>query len=143
VRRGAWDDEGAGVVLVLALVGLVGALGLVLGGVGLGVVARARAQAAADLAALAAGDVLAVQAALAGGAAPQPGVACRRAGDVAARNGAVLVDCGAERGGVVVVRARVVTPWGDALAGARAGPAWVRAGGSGGDDDAGPAAGGP
>ena len=53
-------DEGAGSVLALAIVGVVALLGLLLGGFGAATVARTGAQSAADLAALAAGDSLAL-----------------------------------------------------------------------------------
>jgi len=116
-------DEGSGTVIAIALAGVVVLVGLVLAGVGAGVSARARAQSAADLAALAAGDVLATQLALAGADGPGGGeAACARASEVAARNGARLEGCVREPGSVVVVHVSRATPWGSALAGARAGP---------------------
>jgi len=120
-----WGDDGAGTVLAIALAGVVVLVGLVLGAVGAGVVARAGAQSAADLAALAAGDVLAMQLVLAG---PESGVgsagvsaACERADRVAARNGATLAGCTHEGAGVVLVHVSRATVLGAARAAARAG----------------------
>ena len=76
--------------------------------------ARARAQTAADLAALGAGT-----AAMYAAAAP-----CETAGEITRRNGAVLISCVDEGAGVFVVSARVEAPAGRAAwASARAGPA--------------------
>lgn len=109
-------------MLALALLAVVGLIGLVLGGVGTGVVARARAQSAADLAALAAGDLLAIETLLAG-VSPGSSEACDRARRVTARNGAELESCATEPGSVVVVKTSVDTVLGPARAAARAGPA--------------------
>lgn len=79
--------------------------------IGGAVVARHRAQAAADLAALAAAQHLAAG----------PAAACRAAEAVAAAMGAAVGSCGV--GGLdVVVSATVRTRAGQALASARAGP---------------------
>ncbi len=125
-RAPRWgDDEGAGTVLAIALSGVVVLIGLVLGAVGAGVVARSGAQSAADLAALAAGDVLALEIVLIGSVdhgGSTASAACERAGRVAARNGAALDACAHEGGGVVVVHVSRATPIGPARAAARAGP---------------------
>lgn len=96
--------------LVAALVGVA------LGGVWIGsaVIARHRAQAAADLAALAAAQ------ALAGG----PAGACQAAQALAARMGAVLAQCRLDQLDVIVtVRTESTARFGgSALASARAGP---------------------
>ena len=111
---GRRDDAGAGTVLAVAMVGLLvtvtvatsGAVGLVAG--------HRRAQAAADLAALA------------GAAALQDGGdACRRAGTVAERNGASLRRCRVEDWSVaLVVASSVRLPGGsiDLRARSHAGP---------------------
>ena len=76
--------------------------------------ARARAQTAADLAALGAAT-----AAMYASAEP-----CQTAREVAQRNGAVLISCVDERAGVFAVTAEVPAPGGrTAQAPARAGPA--------------------
>jgi len=119
----ARGDEGAGTVLAIALAGVVVLVGLVLAGVGAGVTARAHAQAAADLAALAAGDVLGLDLVLSGEPSGAAGVrACDRAREVAVRNGAVLEACEPRSDAVVVVRVARRTPWGPTSATARAGP---------------------
>lgn len=109
---GGGRDRGSGTVLVIAVLAvavlLVGALGLLAGAQR----ARARAQSAADLGALAAADR-----ALRG--RPDP---CGTAGDVVERNGAVLAGCAVEPGAVVAVTATVATAVGEARADARAGP---------------------
>jgi len=110
-------ERGAGTVLVLGVV-LVGLLVCSAGAVlGQAVVARHRAAAAADLAALAAADVLVGRAA---------GDACGAAGRVAGRGGARLVSC-RPAGEEVVVEvavdvAGVLSGLGPARAAARAGP---------------------
>lgn len=78
-------------------------------------VARHRAQAAADLAALGAAML----------AWDGPAAACARAGDLSARNGASLVACRLEGLDAIVtveVAAVGAARWGDAQASARAGP---------------------
>ena len=117
-------DDGAGSVLALAVAGVVVLMGLALAGVGAAVTGRAAAQATADLAALAAGDALALDLVLGG----VPGrtaeaAACSRAGEVARRNGGALASCAHEGHGVVVVEVTRQTPVGAARAAARAGPA--------------------
>ncbi|WP_454050761.1 Rv3654c family TadE-like protein [Cellulomonas sp. Marseille-Q8402] len=106
------SDRGSGSVLVLVVVAvtvlLTGALGMLVGAQ----VARSRAQAAADLGALAAAEHL-----LRGRAGP-----CAVARDVVERNGAVLASCTVEGGGVVAVRSTAAAPVGDATARASAGP---------------------
>ena len=93
------------VVVVVAIGGIA---------VGAAVVARHRAQAAADLAALAAAAELPAG----------PAVACRRAADVAVATGALVRDCQVLNLDVVVTVAVRVggRTGGEARAGARAGP---------------------
>lgn len=109
--RGLGRDRGSASVLVLALVAVTVALATLLGLLASAHAARGRAQAAADLAALAG-----AQRALTGGAA------CGLAREVAARNGAVLDRCHELPGAVVEVAASVPGVWGVATAAARAGP---------------------
>lgn len=108
-------ERGAATLLALAMAGVLLMVGAALGVVGAMVVAHRRAQAAADLAALA-GAV----------AAGRGEPACAEAGDVAADNGAVSTECVVDRG-TVTVRVRVTGPhWlgqqADLEASARAGP---------------------
>ena len=117
-------DAGAASILVLAV--LMVALVLVAGVGGLSgvVLARHRATAAADLAALAGADVLAGRAA---------GDACAAAGEVAEANGARLGSCAPE-GADLLVSALVVPPGpfaalGSATGRARAGPGTMGASG--------------
>lgn len=116
-RRGA-ADRGSGSVLVIALVAvsvvLAGVVGLMAGVQ----TARARAQAAADLGALAGAHRLLVGA----------GDACARAREVVERNGATLVRCEEVGAGAVAVRTVVPSPVGGAAAAARAGPREHRTG---------------
>ena len=93
----------------VAVLASIAAAGIQLGGA---VVARHRAQAAADLAALAAAGALP-----AGGQA-----ACARAGDIAAAMGASITDCRID-GLDVVIDAQITVGVGAARAVARAGPA--------------------
>lgn len=112
------DDRGSATVWVLALCGVLvslGAAGVLVGGA---VTGRHRAEAAADLAALAAAGR-----AVSGVADP-----CAAAGSVASADGAVLESCTVLPGGVVEVRVTVgvmLGPLGrrQATARARAGPA--------------------
>ena len=119
-RRGPTGDDGAGTVLVLAVVLSALLLAAAVAVLGTAVVARHRATGVADLAALAAADVIL------GRTAGEP---CAAAASVAAAGGAALVRC-APAGTEVVVEVRVDV--GGALAGlgpargaARAGPAPV------------------
>jgi len=90
-------DRGSGTVLVLAAVALAAALSVAGAAVGQAVVARHRAAAAADLAALAA-----VAGAPAGG---DP--SCERAVSSATRNGGRLISCAVEADGSVSVEVAV------------------------------------
>jgi len=128
IRRLAQGDRerGAGTVLLLGVV----AAALVVG-VGLSLlvsaqVARAQAQSAADLAALA--GAAALQDAAYGRTGPAgPGEPCAVAAEVVRRNGARLAACDDQGAGVLAVEARRQAAWGTASARARAGP--LRAGG--------------
>lgn len=107
-------------MLVLALVAVVVATVLAVSAVGAAVVLRHRAEAAADLAALAGADVATGRV---------PGSPCVRAGRVAAVNGARLTGCWVQAEEVVVdvaVRPGSAGPFagltGAARASARAGP---------------------
>lgn len=115
-------DRGAGTVLVIALVAVVFVLAAGLGVVARGHLDRARAQAAADLAALAAAGSIAVPAGVAL-AAPARRDPCALAGEVAGRNAAAVDRCTVVTGGVVEVRVRA----GGAAATASAGPRSARA----------------
>lgn len=127
VEQRPGPDRGSATVLVLALVLVCGFLATAVTGLATAVLARHRAQAAADLGALAGADVLLARAggdvllARAGGAA-----ACTRAAQVARANGAGLRGC-LVRGLDVLVATSVrpagpVGRLGSARARARAGP---------------------
>ena len=104
-RRGRPQDRGGGVVLVLGLVAVALGVAFALTALGAAAVARHRADAVADLAALAA-------------AAPET-ADCARAAGVAARSDAALLSCGVRSDGSVVVEVTVALPgWLDRLAGA-------------------------
>lgn len=131
--RVAAGDEGSGTVLVIALLAVALVLAAAIGTLGGAQVARGRAQVAADLAALAAADVVALP----------PGVTvtaealrvadpCARAVTVAERNAAKVTSCVADPGGVVTVTVAVDGGRGPfaltATARARAGPQTARDG---------------
>ncbi|MGY1635690.1 Rv3654c family TadE-like protein [Geodermatophilus sp. SYSU D00742] len=112
-------ERGSATVWVVALAGVLAAIGVAAVLVGVAVVGRHRASAAADLAALAAAEQ-AVR-----GRADVCGVAAR----VAEANGARLTGCGVD--GAAVVEVAVVVPvrlgrlgMREAAARARAGPVW-------------------
>lgn len=105
-------DRGSGSVLVVGLLAVSVVLGAVVGLMAGVQGARARAQTAADLGALAAAQRL-----VAGGLE-----VCARALETVERNGAVLTGCDQLGGAVVEVRVAARSPVGDALAQARAGP---------------------
>jgi len=115
------SQRGAATVLAVAMAGVLLLVGAATGVVGALVVAHRRAQAAADLAALAGARSLAA------GRVGHPGRdPCSAAAEVANANGAALVTCGVE-GSDVVVEVRVSGPrWlgqdRDLAASARAGP---------------------
>ncbi|MBT0767361.1 hypothetical protein KIH74_00410 [Kineosporia sp. J2-2] len=88
-------DRGSGTVLMIGLVGVAAVLMAALLGLGGAVVARHRAGAAADLAALAAVD---------------SGEGCAAAGRVAAANGARLAECDPAADGSVRVTVTVEAP---------------------------------
>lgn len=112
------SDQGSGSVLVLAVAGVLVVLAVALSLLAQATVARTRAQAVADLAAI--GGARAAQAAtLTGDTAVD---ACARARQVAAHNGGRLLACDEATGGVVSVGAAVATVVGDARGTARAGP---------------------
>jgi secretion/DNA translocation related TadE-like protein len=115
--RRASCDSGSGTVLALGLVAVLASLVLVCAALGAAIVARHRAAAAADLAALAAADRSLGRA---------PGVPCAVAGEVTQANDARLTGCRVDGDGSVIVRVRVrlPAPWarlGVAEAAARAG----------------------
>ncbi|WP_436702030.1 Rv3654c family TadE-like protein [Nocardioides sp. BYT-33-1] len=118
-------ERGAASVLTLAMAGVLLLVGAAAGVVGAIVVAQRRAQAAADLAALAAATALAGQV---GHSGRDP---CATAAEVAADNGAELHSCRTD-GHEAEVAVRVRGPrWlgqdQDLVATARAGPALPRA----------------
>ncbi|TKJ31952.1 Rv3654c family TadE-like protein [Blastococcus sp. CCUG 61487] len=111
------DERGSATVWVLALAGVLAAVGLALVVLAGAVVARHRAGAAADLAALAA----------AGRAVRGDEDPCATAARIAAANGARLEECALEPGAAVLVQVGVpveLGPVGErrATARARAGP---------------------
>ncbi|MPV48948.1 MULTISPECIES: Rv3654c family TadE-like protein [unclassified Pseudactinotalea] len=113
---GAGRDRGSATVLTLAVACAALLAAIVLAGLVQAYSARARAQGAADLAALA-GAAQAVRA----------GDGCGAAGQVARRNDARIASCVQDPGGVVLVRVRVPSNLpllgsGNAWAAARAGP---------------------
>lgn len=115
-RAEARDERGSATTWALALIGVLALLTVLLAGVGGALVTLRRAQAAADLAALAGAT------AHAGGRS-----ACPEAVRVAGRNGARVDSCTVLPGGDVrvVVRAPVRGPWPEPLqvrGRARAGP---------------------
>ncbi len=119
-------DSGSGTVLAVAMVAVV------LAGVGIVSlgwrvqVAQVSARTAADLSALAAAQCIAMPDGMT--LAPDAQVeqiACRRAGEAAELNDAVLVSCVVEEHGVVRVRVRTGGRW-SAVADARAGPTSAR-----------------
>lgn len=125
-------DEGSGTVLVIALLAVALVLAAAVGTLGGAQVARGRAQAAADLAALAAADVVAVPPGVsATAAALRAADPCARAVVTAERNGARVTSCVPGPGGVVAVTVTVDAGSGPlattAAARARAGPASARA----------------
>ncbi|WP_432491697.1 Rv3654c family TadE-like protein [Kineococcus gypseus] len=131
MTRRAGGDDGSGAVLLLGVVAVALALLLAVAGLGAAVLARHRAQAAADLAALAGADVVV-------GRVPAPaGGACARAQGVLRAHGATG-SCALAADGTVRVSAEVVVggPLAALLAGtparapARAGPAGAEATGA-------------
>lgn len=116
-------DRGSAPALLLAALAVTA---LALGALGsLGRVAHTRsgARTAADLAALAAAHELVLPAGLVLASASGPSdAACRTARAVAQRNGAAVTRCAVADGGVVAVTAQVPSPFGEAVAVARAGP---------------------
>jgi secretion/DNA translocation related TadE-like protein len=116
-------ERGSATVWVLALAGVLAAVAVAVVLVAVAVVARHRAGAAADLAALAA----------AGHAVTGDPAACAAAGEVARRNGAVLDSCALADGAVASVTVTVPVRLGrlglfTATGRARAGPAGPVAG---------------
>ena len=114
---GCARDRGSMTILMLGVIAGALVLAVLVGGLVRGIAARGHAQAAADLGALAAGEVAAV-----GGPAP-----CEVARRVAERNGAALAGCTVGDGGMVELATSVaVQPlpgWQEtARATARAGP---------------------
>lgn len=107
-------DRGSGTVLVLGVVAVALVLATTLAGLGQVVAGKARAQTAADLAALAAATRLRATADVGG--------SCDLAEQVVTRNGARLTACGHDGAGVVQITVAVPTPFGPARASARAGP---------------------
>ena len=116
MTRGRRDDRGSATLRAVACLGVLLLLGAALGAVAALVVAHRTAQAAADLAALAAASALA-----------DGGDACSAAGMIASANAAELTSCAVE-GRDARVEVRVPGPrWlglaADPTAEARAGPA--------------------
>jgi secretion/DNA translocation related TadE-like protein len=121
VRAGsrAGPEEGAGTVLAVGLVAVLGTLILACAALGAAVASRHRAASAADLAALAGADRAV------GRAMGEP---CQAAANVARANAAQLTACRVDADGsvTVTVQVRLPSPWttlGPAQARSRAGPA--------------------
>lgn len=116
-------DTGSGTVLVIAVIAVLVAGAALLALVVRGQAHTATARAAADLAALAAAEALALPdgVVLAESAEPGSAAACDRAREVARRNGARLTSCEVGAAGVVGVTARTPGAW-PGEASARAGP---------------------
>ncbi|MDP9219170.1 MAG: flp pilus-assembly TadE/G-like family protein [Actinomycetota bacterium] len=115
----AGSDEGAGTVLAVGLVAMLGSLVLACAALGAAVVSRHRAASAADLAALAGSDRAL------GRATGEP---CQAAASVARANATQLTSCRVDADGSVTVsvQVRLPPPWttfGPAEARSRAGPA--------------------
>jgi secretion/DNA translocation related TadE-like protein len=115
----AAPDEGAGTVLAVGVVALLGTLILAGSALGAAVVSRHQAASAADLAALAGADRAL------GRAAGEP---CQAAANVARANSTELTACRVDADGsvTVTVQVRLPSPWttlGQAQARSRAGPA--------------------
>ena len=117
-RAGWRSDEGSGSVLTLAVAGVLVVLATALGLHIQATVAHARAQAVADLSALAAAREAQRK------SFGEPGTAepCARAAEVAIHNGGLVVRCAERTAGRVAVDATVSTPLGTARAEALAGP---------------------
>ena len=118
VTSRAGPDEGAGTVLAVGLVAVLGSLVLACATLGAAVVSRHRAASAADLAALAGADRAM------GRAAGEP---CQAAASVARVNATELTSCrvGADGSVTVSVQVSLPSPWttlGPAEARSRAGP---------------------
>ncbi len=126
---GGWTDRGSGSVVLLAVVVLALTMALALAALVRVHAVRSSLRAAADLAALAAADSLAIPpgVVLAPDVRREPSGACALAEQVAGRNAADLTGCTAGPDGVVLVEVARGTPWGTARATARAGPAAARA----------------
>lgn len=118
VRR----DEGAGTLIAIAVLAVVGVLALAAASLGGAAIALRRAQGAADLAALSAAYVARNDQVL---AVPhgQPGSPCERAREVAKANRSRLTHCQVGPRGVVHLRVEVASTWGAVGAQARAGGA--------------------
>lgn len=106
------SDRGSASLWVLGIGLCVVLLGVAFGAVGTALVARNRAQVAADLGALA-GAALVLQG--------EP-AACARAGELVFANGGRLTDCRADGLDLIVTAEVVATGIGTARASARAGP---------------------
>jgi len=103
---------------VVAVVAVALTLALTVVGLGQVVVTKARAQSAADLAALSAATRLSVTG--------DVDDCCDLAGQTAARNDVSLIGCRHEGAGVVTVDVGMGTPFGIVRASARAGPSSAR-----------------
>ncbi|MDO8106536.1 histidine kinase [Isoptericola sp. b441] len=116
-------DAGAGTVLAIGVVAVVLSATAVLAVAVRGLAGAQRARAAADLAALAGAQAVALPDGLTSTVDPQLArdLACGRAREVAVRNGGVMGACDV-RGAVVTLTVRAGGPW-PAHATARAGPA--------------------
>ncbi|MBO9555461.1 Rv3654c family TadE-like protein [Cellulomonas sp.] len=113
-------ERGSGTVLLLGIVAVVLMLGVALSMLVSAQVARARAQSAADLAALA--GAAALRDASFGVRVGTVADPCAVAAEVVRRNRARLRSCDDEGAGVLAVGVSTAAGWGTAVATARAGP---------------------
>lgn len=113
------SDEGSGSVLTLAVAATLVVLAVALGLLSQATVVRAKAQAVADLSAIAAAQ--AAQRAVFVGTGAEP---CDRAAEVAKRNGGAITACDEGTAAVVAVTVEVHAGVGAVRAAARAGPRW-------------------
>lgn len=121
---GCRSDRGAGTLVAIAVLAVVGLIAIAAAGLGGASVARTQAQGVADLAALAAAYAARDQVALewASGVPARP---CALAREVAEANGAGIARCNVGRAGEVRLQTMVHTQWGEALAESRAGPSFA------------------
>lgn len=122
--QGFRSDRGAGTLVAIAVLAVVGLIAIAAAGLGGASVARTRAQGAADLAALAAAYAARDQVALEWTRDVQERP-CAVAKEVARANGAGLARCNVGPAGDVRLQTSVRTRWGNTQAQSRAGPSFA------------------